>query len=169
MPVSRDNERIAKLRQASTHLRAGGPARPELADEVDFLLTEEGARFLNRLRWGAVAEQSPNLAMNVTPELRARLKALASENGKKLDQIVQEGFERYIAGTWMPPEPPPKRPRGSGSETVNLNIRTDAGQRDKLRQLKDQRSRELGFKVADAWVALAWLLEEFGLDAEDIL
>jgi hypothetical protein len=168
VPVSRDNERIAKLRQASAHLRAGGPARPDLADEVDFVLTDEGARFLNRLRWGSVADQSPNLAMNVTPALRARLKALASENGKKLDQIVQEGFERYIAGTWLPPEPI-KRPRGSGSETVNLNVRTDAGQREKLRQLKDERSRELGFKVADAWVALAWLLEEFGIPDEDVL
>jgi hypothetical protein len=164
VPVSRDNERIAKLRQASTHLRSTGA--PELAEEVDFVLTEEGARFLNRLRWGAVADKNPNLAMSVTPEMRAQLKALASENGTTLEKVVREGFDRYIAGEWFPPEPVRRR---AGGGKVNLNIRTDAEQRESLRELKPQRSKQLGFKVADAWVALAWLLEEFGLEPEDVL
>jgi hypothetical protein len=165
VPAPRDDDkRIAKLRQASAHLRSTGA--PELAEEVDFVLTEDGARFLNRLRWGAVAEGQPNLAIGITPELRADLKALASENGKKLDQIVREGFDRYIAGTWLPPEPV-KRTRGL--EKVNLNLRTDAGQRERLRELKPSRSEELGYQVADAWIALAWLLDEFGIAAEDVL
>jgi hypothetical protein len=167
VPAPRDDDkRIAKLRQASAHLRAGGPARPELADEVDFLLTDEGARFLNRLRWGTVADENPNLAISVTPELRAQLKALASENGKKLDQIVREGFQRYIEGRFNPPEPVKRR---RGLEKVNLNLRTDGAQRERLRQLKAERSEELGFQVADAWIALAWLLDEFGINAEDVL
>lgn len=166
VPASRDDDkqRIAKLHQASAHLRSTGA--PELAAEVDFVLTDEGARFLNRLRWGTVADDNPNLAISVTPELRARLKALASENGKKLDQIVRDGFDRYIAGRWLPPEPMKRR---RGLEKVNLNLRTDAGQRQRLRELKAERSEELGFQVADAWIALAWLLEEFGLEAEDVL
>jgi hypothetical protein len=164
VPAPRDDKRIAKLRQASAHLRSTGA--PDLAEEVDFVLTDEGARFLNRMRWGTVADENPNLAISVTPELRARLKALASENGKKLDQILREGFDRYIAGEWLPPEPV-KRSRGV--EKVNLNLRTDAGQRKRLRELKPERSEELGYQVPDAWIALAWLLEEFGLEAEDVL
>lgn len=168
VPASRDDQkRIANLKKASAHLRSTG-APEELADTVDFVLTDEGARFLNRMRWGSVADGNPNLAMSVTPELRARLKALASENGKKLDQIVQEGFARYIDGTWVPPQPV-KAKSGAGVEKVNLNIRTDAGQRTQLAQLKPARSAELGFKVADAWIALAWLLEEFGIDTEELL
>jgi hypothetical protein len=166
VPVSRDDDkRIANLRQASAHLRSTG-APEELAQTVDFVLTEEGARFINRLRWGSVADDNPNLAMSVTPDLRARLKALASENGTTLEKVIREGFDRYITGRWLPPEPVKRR---RGVEKVNLNVRTDAGQRDKLRKLKDERSRELGFKVADAWIALAWLMEEFGIPDEDVL
>ncbi|MEU1134442.1 hypothetical protein ABZ383_32055 [Streptomyces sp. NPDC005900] len=167
MPVPRDdNQRIAGLQEVSAHLRQTG--HPEYADRVDFVLTDEGAKFLNRMRWGAVADGKPNLALSVTPELRARLKALASENGTKLEETVREGFAKYIAGDWLPPTPTRAR-SASGVDKVNLNIRTSAEQRKQMRDLKADRSQELGFQVADSWVALAWLLEEFGLSVEDNL
>lgn len=167
VPVSRnDKQRTEGLQEVSAHLRDTG--QPEFAERVDFVLTEEGAKFLNRMRWGAVADENPNLAISVTPTLRARLKALASENGEKLDAIVRKGFAQYIVGEWVPPQPP-KPSRNLGLEKVNLNVRTDGEQRALMRELKADRSQELGYTVADAWVALAWLLEEFGLTVEDNL
>ncbi|MCX4911907.1 hypothetical protein [Streptomyces sp. NBC_00878] len=166
MPAPRDDKRIELLHQASAHCRETG--RPDLAEGIDFVFTEEGAKFLNRMRWGAVASDKPNLAISVTPQLRADLKALASEKDSKLEKVVREGFARYIAGDWVPPEPV-KAARGAGVQKVNLNIRTDAEQRALMRELKPERSEELGFQVPDAWVALAWLLEEFGLNVEDYL
>lgn len=136
MPLSRDDQKRVELtKKAAEHLRTGGPARPELADAVDFLLTDEGRKFIGRLTWQSTAEKKPNLALEMPATLRDAIKAKAAAAGANLEAEVEHALGEFLAGRFTPAQPE-RFPRGQAPKKANLNVRVDADLR--------RRSEELG-------------------------
>jgi hypothetical protein len=139
VPLSRDdNKRVELTKQAAEHLRTGGPARPELADAVDFLLTDEGRKFIVRLGWQDTAQRKPNLAMEIPVTLRDDIKEVAAAAGAKLEAEAEHALREFLAGRFTPAQPK-KAPRGKTPAKANLNVRVD-------RELR-RRADELGQRL----------------------
>ncbi|MEU9578787.1 hypothetical protein [Streptomyces chilikensis] len=169
MPLSRnDQERVNRLRQASQHLRTTGA--PELADEVDFVLTAEGANFAKRIQWQEAEQENPNLALRMPREMRDRIKLNASRSGQTATLATQAviGLNKFLNGEFMPPRPQ-RAPRGTAAEAANLNVRVNA----ELRQQVDEHGKKLLADGVTDWapitsqVLIAWFVENFGQPLPD--
>jgi hypothetical protein len=119
-----DRKRVEELQQASAFLREHG-APAQLADTVDFVLTEEGRKFIGRLHWKKAEQANPNLAMQMPETLRNDIKAAAVVAGASLEAEAQKALEEFIAGRFTPAQPF-REPRGEASKKVNLNVRVNA-------------------------------------------
>lgn len=109
-----------------------------------------------------------NLAIYMDIDVRERLKAAAQAAGDSLGADVSEGFRAFVEGTWTPTEPKrATRNSGATATKVNLNIRPDDELRRQARDRAEVVSAELGWKVTEARLAAAWLIETYGLDAEE--
>jgi len=156
------SQRIAELEEAAKVLRSH--KRHDLARAVSYVLTDEGAQMLYRRSRRGVAQPQPNLPMSVTPKVRDTLKKLAKENGTSLEQIVRNGVDRYLEGTWTPPLPV-RSGYGSGTKKVNLNVRLrDDEQQQQLKAKAQEHTDEADIRISASHVALSWLLDEFSLD-----
>ncbi|MFF1358724.1 hypothetical protein [Streptomyces sp. NPDC058297] len=160
--TKRDVERTrAHLELAASKLRAGGD--PQIADTLDQLLAPHGYRMLvvDRARSG----DEQNLAISVAEPLRARIQSEAERTGSDLSEVLADGVRRVLDGKWNPPHIPKAR-RGSNIRKVNLNVPVDAGLLQELRDGLPGLVERLGYKVTAPSIALAWLVQEFGLEDE---
>ena len=137
MPLSRDDQqRFTRLQQAASRLREQGATAD--ADAVEFVLTEDGRKFINRLAWTGREEQKPNLAMQMPETLRNDIKAKAAVAGANLEAEAQKALEEFAAGRFTPAQPK-RAPHGQTPKKVNLNVRVDAA----LRAQADELGRQL--------------------------
>ncbi|WP_107400461.1 hypothetical protein [Streptomyces africanus] len=159
MPLSRqDQNRVELLQQASAHLRETGA--PKLAEAVDFVLTDEGANFVNRLRWKGAAEENPNLALRMPLALRDEIKAGAKAAGKSLTAQAVTALNAFLDGKFVPEQ---GAARVSGSPQAMLNVRVNA----ELRKRVDEHGAKLKEDGVLDWAPLtshvlkAWFVEKF--------
>lgn len=135
--ISRDDQqRVAKIRQASAHLTKTGA--PELAEQVDFLLTEEGRKFVGRLHWKGRSEETPNFGIYMPVELRDEIKAKAATAGAHLESEVAHALTEFVEGRFTPAQPK-RAAHGQAGKKVNLNVRINAA----LRARADEVGRQL--------------------------
>jgi hypothetical protein len=138
VPLSRDDQqRVTRIREAAGHLRSGGPARPDLADTVDFLLTDEGRKFVGRLNWQETGQQKPNLALEMPETLRDAIKAKAGAAGASLEAEAEHALNRFLAGDFTPARPE-RAVRGQAPKKANLNVRVDRELRRRATELGEQ-------------------------------
>ncbi|MFB8182669.1 hypothetical protein ACFC8N_43100 [Streptomyces sp. NPDC055966] len=164
MPISRhDQERVDHLKKAAAHLRQTG-APEELAETVEFVLTDEGANFVNRLRWSGAAQENPNLALSMPTVLRDQIKAGAKAAGKSLPAQAVVALNSFLDGTYMPFDPREENLfRASGRTRSNLNVRVNADLRQRVdahgQQLKED--GVLDWAPSTPQVLKAWFAEKF--------
>lgn len=166
MPLSQsDQQRVEQLHQASAHLRSTGA--PQLADAVDFVLTDEGANFVSRLRWKEAGQENPNLPLLMPTVLRDRIKEGAKLEGKSLTTQAVVALNAFLDGKFMP-ERPQRAPYGSKVATSNLNVRVNAELRRRVdeygQQLKDNGTLDWAPKTTN--VLKAWFAERFASAVE---
>lgn len=161
VPLSRDDQqRVELTKQAAAHLRTGGPARPDLADAVDFLLTDEGRKFIGRLAWQDTAQQKPNLAMEIPETLRDAVKAKAAAVGASLEAEAERALREFVAGRFTPAQPE-RAPRGQAPKKVNLNVRVDKALRAQADELGRQllAEGELDWAPRTSHVIVSWFTD----------
>ena len=153
-----DQQRVAQLQQAATHLRETG--KPDLADTVDFVLTDEGRKFIGRMSWQKTGEEKPNLAMQVPVTLRDAVKAKAAAAGANLEAEAQRALEEFVAGSFTPAQPK-KAGRGQAPAKVNLNVRVNAELRRQAEQVAGQllSDGELDWAPRASHVIVAWFMD----------
>lgn len=157
---SRDQERVAQLKQAAEHCRQTGA--PELGDAVDFVLSDEGANFIGRLRWKEAAEENPNLALSMPLSLREEIKEGVKAAGKNLPTQAAMALNAFLDGKFVP-DRLERAARGSGGPRANLNVRVNA----ELRRLADEYGRQLKADGVLDWepktsdVLKAWFVVRF--------
>jgi hypothetical protein len=156
----RDQDRVEQLRQASAHLRETGA--PKLADAVDFVLTDEGANFIGRLRWKETAEENPNLPLSMPTVLRDLIKKNAAAQGKNLTTQAVVALNAFLAGDFVPQRQERGKP-GTALPKSNLNIRVNR----ELRAQVDAHGKKLMEDGVLDWAPLtshvlkAWYAEKF--------
>lgn len=157
-----DQQRRDQLTEAAATLRAAN--RPDLADAVDYVLTPDGWGFVNRLMWGRKESATGNMPIRVDPSVRDHLKASSAN----LTGDVNEGFEKFLAGEWVPDKPEPAGP-GSAVKVV-LNVRPDEALSTQVKERCEQlrSDGELGWKPYASTVALAYLVHKHGLPAPEV-
>lgn len=167
VPLSRqDQHRVELLKQASAHLRETG-APKELAETVDFVLTDEGANFVSRLRWKEAAEENPNLAIRMPTVLRDEIKERVKVAGKSLPTQAVTALNAFLDGEYVPVRPE-RAPRGGTGSVSNLNVRVNA----ELRRQVDEHGRRLMADGSLDWEPLtshvlrSWFVEKFTTPAE---
>lgn len=164
MPLNRDDhKRVSQLQQASTHLRETGA--PELADAVDFVLTDEGRKFIGRISWQKTGQEKPNLAMQMPETLRDQVKAKAAAAGANLEAEAQKALEDFLAGSFTP-APVQRAPRGQAPKKVNLNVRVNAGLRRQADELGKQllADGELDWAPLASHVIVSWFTDRVAED-----
>ena len=162
MPLSsRDQERVKKIQQASAHLRSTGA--PELAEHVDFLLTDEGANFVNRLRWKEAADENPNLALSMPMTVRNKIKRRVAAANAQIPAQAVLALNAFLNGEFTPARPQELFPRGAGGPRANLNVRVNA----ELRREVDEHGKRLKADGVLDWepstsaVLKAWFVARF--------
>lgn len=130
MPIDRvsqrseDERRVAELQQAAAYLRESG-APAGLADTVDFVLTDEGRKFIGRVSWKKSDQVNPNLAIYMPEQLRNDIKAAAAVAGASLEGEADKALKEFIEGRFTPGQTA-REPRGEATKKVNLNVRVNA-------------------------------------------
>lgn len=163
MPLSRqDQNRVELLKQASAHLRETGA--PKLAEAVDFVLTDEGANFIGRLRWKETAEENPNLALRMPLVLRDEIKAGAKAAGKTLTAQAVTALNAFLDGEFVPFDPKEEDVlRAAGGPQAMLNVRVNAELRKRADEYgaKLKQDGRLDWAPLTSHVLKAWFVEKF--------
>ncbi|MEV5915809.1 hypothetical protein AB0M00_43870 [Streptomyces chartreusis] len=121
VPISNaDQQRVAKVKQAAARLREVDS--PELAEHVDFLLTDEGRKFIGRVNWQKTADEKPNMPLYMPEKLRDAIKAKAAAAGANLEAEADHAIDEFLAGRFTPAQPV-TAPRGQAPVKKNLNVR----------------------------------------------
>ncbi|MER6249408.1 hypothetical protein [Streptomyces griseorubiginosus] len=137
MPISNaDQQRVTMVRKAADRLREVNS--PELAEHVDFLLTDEGRKFVGRLNWQKTADDKPNLAMQMPEELRDLIKGKAAAAGASLTAEAEHALQEFLDGRFTP-APSERAVRFTRPKRVNLNVRVSR----ELRRRADDLGKEL--------------------------
>ncbi|MCX4606872.1 hypothetical protein OG402_41325 [Streptomyces anulatus] len=160
MALSRqDQHRVDLLKKASAHLRNTG-APTELADSVDFVLTDEGARFVSRLRWKDLEQESPNLAVRMPRALRDEIKTTVQQKGTSITTEAAAALNAFLADEYTPLRPV----RGEHEGPVaNLNIRVNADLRRRVDEYGQKllADGELDWAPITSQVLRSWLIDNF--------
>lgn len=123
-----------RLAAAATKLRAIN--EPDLADAIDDVLAPNG--------WGRLRRSDPttsdtldrNMAMSMPIEWREQIKDRAKAKGHQLADIVNEGLQKYLDGSFVPTLLERSR-RGAAPEKGNLNVRAKDALREAVQQQED--------------------------------
>ena len=165
MPINRvsqrqeDQQRVENLQRAAAYLRETG-APPELAETVDFVLTDEGRKFIGRLSWKRSDQEKPNLPMYMPETLRADIKAAAAVAGANLEAEAQMALEEFLAGRFTPGQTV-REPRGEASKKVNLNVRVNADLRRRAENLGNDllAQDEMTWAPKASHVIVSWFMD----------
>lgn len=111
----------------------------------------------------APSQDLAQLQMHVPPRLAAAIREKLAEADTDLRTVIEEGFDRVVAGTWQPHQIP-KAAKGSAEERERVPARVDQTLIDTVRQKCPALTQELGYRVTPPSIALDYLISEFGLE-----
>lgn len=142
----------ARLAAGAAKLRQAGA--DDEANAIDEILAPSGWGLLRRAEAAANPERAGerNLAIPLPKDIRDEIKARAAANGDVITRVVNEGFEKYLAGKFTPKQPQ-RSAWGSGEVKANLNVRPSGELRDRVEQ-----EGPLALHVAGAY-----LMHKYGL------
>ncbi|MGS2592098.1 hypothetical protein [Streptomyces hebeiensis] len=132
MPLNpRDRQRRDNLVKAAQVLRST-PEHADLADDIDYVLSPDGALFVNRLRkhgeadaGGPKTEQPDNMPIRI-PEDRLKVLQQGRKDGVNLTEVVENGFRDWLTGKFeLRLEPRAKRGSAPTSGIVNIRPHQD--------------------------------------------
>jgi hypothetical protein len=106
-----------------------------------------------------------NLPITTRASVRDALKEAAKAKRKSLTALVAEGHREVLAGTWTPPKPRRVVRRGesvANDPRVVLNVTVEDVLRQKLCGQLPSLEKELGYKVTEGGIALAYLRHRLG-------
>lgn len=166
-----DIKRVDQLAQVSAHLRSEG--KTEWADTVDFVLSPEGSRFVNRLRVqrlrqeGAEGKYGQNLAIAmplvVREEIKANVAKLArTKPGEKItvSSEATRALEAFLAGEFVP-DRPQRVARGMAEKVGNLNVLLDPGLRQRAENFGADHAAEFGWAPRASHIIARWLMRYY--------
>lgn len=150
-----------RLTTASARLREAGHA--DSADAVDAVLAPGG--------WTLLREQdapfTTNLPLTMRSSLKAALKKAADEANVTLTAVVTEGHRRVLDGSWQPPKATRVVRRGASAEEdprAVLNVTVEDRLRKELRDRLPALSEELGYRLTEGGIAVAYLRRYFAAE-----
>ncbi|MGA5670110.1 hypothetical protein ACPCTG_32095 [Streptomyces pseudogriseolus] len=150
-----------RLLTAAQRLEDAG--HPDSAADVRAVAAPGGWTML-RAKDDAEKSAGTNLALTIDRDLRDQLKAKADEFGVTLGSVVADGFRRVVAGEWLPP----KLARSSTANKTVLNVRVNDGLRKQIDARREELSREVGYRVTQSSIAIAWMAEDLGVDVATV-
>ena len=119
VPTRRDDLRT-RLNAAATFLREKDAT--DLAQAVESVTAPQGWTALRDTDTAADSGTSPNFPLLMSKEDKAKVMAAAEEAGDKLTHVVNEGWSKYLEGTFTPHSSTKAR-RHSGVEKETLTVR----------------------------------------------
>lgn len=125
--------------------------------------------------WTQIREEegafTTNLPLTTRASLRDALKTAAKQRRKTLTSVVTEGFRDVLAvnGTWTPPQPGKTGKIPAGDHRAVLNVTINDQLRRELRAALPQLSEELGYKVTEGGIAIAYLRHYFRSELAKLL
>lgn len=163
MARSRPNPDVirARLTVAADRMRTSGDA--DIAEAIEQVIAPGGWRLLQPR---PASYDDPNMALFMNKAIKEQLAAKAEAAGTTLTADVNEAFEKFAAGEFVPSEPIRSR-RGSGAEKTNLNVRPRAALKQQVDELAPAKTDELGWKVTAARVATSYLYAKYEIPAEE--
>ena len=149
--------------QGVAELRAAG--RGDLADAMqhvaDYAETNAKAEL-------AAADKRPANArsIEVPAAFREHVLTVAKTEKMNISEVVRNNLTEFLDGTWMPPQPPPRAKRGTGSAEDKARIAVSVDQ-DLWDDVNDhgkdpEAVAARGYKLTAAQVAIAALEATFG-------
>lgn len=169
----KDDQIRQRITEAAAALRSGQPVDQAeavvWADALDSVLALGGWGSLRR----SETEEDPNLSMRMPMETRDAIKAAADQAAAKkpgggqrnLGKDVDEGFEAFLAGKFVP-DVPVRHRRGEAPRTANLNVRPTPELHIQVLQACRERADELGFDCQPMHVAIGWLMKKYRISAK---
>lgn len=155
-----------RLTLASQRLKEAG--YPDSAADVEAVLAPGGWTML-RTSAGAssASSKSRNLPITTVADIKGALKAAADEIGVTLSSVAEDGFRAVVEGRWAPPAAAdrvrvPSVDKAGGRTVLNLAIPEDL--REQVRGMLPALSEAAGYKVTEPQLALAWTMEELGVE-----
>lgn len=119
----------AELAAAADRLR---PAAPDLAAAVDTVIAPNGWAALRATDVTADEGMGPSMSILIGKALKEEIEAKAKAAGNVLNHDVNEGFARFLAGSFTP-RPQGKARPGAGQENVTLSVRPKKSLRDQVK------------------------------------
>jgi hypothetical protein len=116
---SKDDQLRPRLEAAAKKLHQAG--EPDLAEAVETILAPNGWGRLRRTD-PTTSEGERNVPIWMPKAWRQQIKDAAEAEGVSLSAVVDEGFGKYLDGSFEPPAPTRGR-YPSGAEMGNLNVR----------------------------------------------
>ncbi|WP_331728963.1 hypothetical protein OG693_39110 (plasmid) [Streptomyces sp. NBC_01259] len=134
MPTSPDLR--TQLQAAAAHLHTGGEPAPELAEYVRKVMLPGGWK---ELRDTDTAGSDNSLPIPVAERYRSEILTAAEQQKVTITSVVNEGFEKYLAGEFKPRPrakgaPQLRGRRTAGEKQVNLNVRPNAALHGQVRE-----------------------------------
>ncbi|NUR01409.1 MAG: hypothetical protein HOY79_34240 [Streptomyces sp.] len=130
------------IRAAISHLRTGGPARPDLADAVEAMAEQ-------RFRGWAGAE-------GTTVKFKADRELLSGVGAGRVQKVAEEGCRRFVAGQLVPA----RTVRGAAGQKTSTSVRVDDDLLARVTARCTQLSADLGWTVKPVNVLVAAFEED---------
>ncbi len=132
-PVPTSPNLRAQLQDAAAFCRTGGKPAPHLADAITQVLRPGGWKALQ-----GVDETSTgsNLAIRMAESHREKIRDGVNRlsTAVTITSLVNEGFEKFLAGEFQPRNRTTKERRATGEKMVNLNVRPKAHLYEQVRE-----------------------------------
>ncbi|MGW7398111.1 hypothetical protein ACWGH7_16620 [Streptomyces cyaneofuscatus] len=128
MPTNRSLR--TQLQAAASLLHDGGDPNPELARAVKQVLLPGGWK---ELRDTDEVGKDTNMPIRIEQRYRDAVTKRAADQRVTITSLVNEGFERYLAGKFTP-RPRVQGRRATGETVVNLNVRPNAALHGQVRE-----------------------------------
>lgn len=112
---------------------------------------------------------TPTLSLFVEKAFRDHVKTAVGAGS--ITAIVREGFEAFLAGTWLPPQPQ-RMPKGSKAEKASMSIRADGDLVKRVEAKGEEYAQEQGWSMAQGYklnarqVAIAYLEHVYPMPEE---
>lgn len=109
------------------------------------------------------SEGTTLLNLLVPPRLAEAIRTHPAVVDAGLREIVSEGFEKVLAGSWTP-YVIPKAPQGSDYERDTLSVYVDSELAGRVREKAKALKQELGYRVTAQTIAIDYLISELTLE-----
>ncbi|MFF4527041.1 hypothetical protein [Streptomyces bluensis] len=98
-----------------------------------------------------------NLPLTTRASVRDALTKAADMKRESLSSLVTEGYQKVLAGEWMPPKPTRAGRHDPSDARAVLNVTVEDALRRDLRESFPRLMEDLGYRVTEGGTALAYL------------